>query len=130
MWEILDTCLELSKARDYVEQAGLRDLLDDIEAPMTLLAPTNDAFEQLEQSPGGSELLADDEQLRDLMERHILQGRVRSGELFADEELETFGGDVLAVDLENETIEDATVEAPDLEEGNGVVHAIDLVLLS
>ena len=129
VWEILDTCLELSKARDYVEQAGLRDLLDDIEAPMTLLAPTNDAFEQLEQSPGGSELLADDEQLRDLMERHILQGRVRSGELFADEELETFGGDVLAVDLENETIEDATVEAPDLEEGNGVVHAIDLVLL-
>jgi len=96
---------------------------------MTLLAPTNDAFEQLEQSPGGSGLLADDEQLRDLMERHILQGRVRSGELFADEELETFGGDVLAVDLENETIEDATVEVPDLEEGNGVVHAIDLVLL-
>ena len=126
---ILDSSPDLSKARYYVEQAGLRDLLDDIDAPVTFLVPTNDAFEVLEASPGGSDLLNDDARLRELLERHIIGGRVLTDDLFADEKRKTIGGDVLAVDPEKETIEGAIVLAPDVEDGNGVVHAIDRVLL-
>ncbi|CAN5739912.1 hypothetical protein BH20ACT4_BH20ACT4_10840 [soil metagenome] len=129
VWDILGASPDLSKARDYVKQAGLRKLLDDTDAPVTFLAPTNDAFELVEESPGGSDLLNDDERLRELLERHIIDGRVLSDDLFADEELETIGGDVLEVDPDNETIEDAIVLTADVEEGNGVVHAIDRVLL-
>ncbi|MDQ3737919.1 MAG: fasciclin domain-containing protein [Actinomycetota bacterium] len=128
MWDILDASPDLSDARDYVEQAGLRDLLDDQETPVTLLAPTNDAFDRMEERRGGSDLLDDDERLRELLERHIVEDRVLFEDLFADDELETIGGDVLAVDPDDETIEDASVLAPDVEEGNGVVHAIDRVL--
>ncbi|MDQ3737598.1 MAG: fasciclin domain-containing protein, partial [Actinomycetota bacterium] len=128
-WEILRSERDLSKARRYLKQAGLQDLLDDIEAPVTLLGPDNAAFELVKESPDGSALLDDKRRLRRLLWRHILDDRLLFADLFADETLETIGGDVLAVDQEHETIEDADVVAPDLEDGNGVIHAIDLVLV-
>jgi len=128
-WKVLRTSPDLSKARKYIEDAELRDALDDPDTPLTFLAPNNDAFTAVKKSPGGSELLGDRDRLRKLLLRHIVDKPLSEDDLFSNDELPTAGGDVLEVDQEERTIEDASVIDGDLGNGGGVVHAIDLVLL-
>jgi len=128
-WKVLRTSPDLSKARRYIEDAELRDALDDPDTPLTFLAPNNDAFTAVEESPGGPELLGDRDRLQELLLRHIVDQPLSEDDLFSNDELPTAGGDVLAVDQEERTIEDASVIDGDLGNGGGVVHAIDLVLL-
>ncbi|MEJ7719810.1 MAG: fasciclin domain-containing protein [Ilumatobacteraceae bacterium] len=113
----------------YIEDADLRDALDDPDRPLTFLAPNNDAFTAVEESPGGPELLGDPDQLQELLLRHIIDQPLSEDDLFSNDELPTAGGDVLEVNQEDRTIEDASVIDGDLGNGGGVVHAIDLVLL-
>ncbi|MDQ3176081.1 MAG: fasciclin domain-containing protein, partial [Actinomycetota bacterium] len=128
-WKVLRTSPDLSKARRYIDDAGLRDALDDPDMPLTFLAPDNDAFTAVEKSPGGSELLGNRGRLRKLLLRHIVDRPLSEDDLFSNDELRTAGGDVLEVDQQERTIEDASVIDGDLGNGGGVVHAIDLVLL-
>ncbi len=128
-WKVLRTSPDLSKARRYIEDAELRDALDDPDTPLTFLAPNNDAFTAVEESPGGPELLGDRDRLQELLLRHIVDQPLSEDDLFSNDELPTAGGDVLDVDQEERTIEDASIIDGDLGNGGGVVHAIDLVLL-
>ena len=83
----------------------------------------------MEQSPGGEELLSDDQRLRELLIRHIVAGSVLAAEIFSNDELQTISGESLQVDPAAETIEEATIVARDVEQGGGVVQAIDRVLI-
>jgi uncharacterized surface protein with fasciclin (FAS1) repeats len=67
--------------------------------------------------------------MRDVLERHIIEGEFSRDEMFAMNELPTLSGDELSVDADRETIEGATILTADIPGSNGPTHIVDLVLV-
>lgn len=115
-----------------IEAAGLTERLTE-DGPYTVFAPTDEAFERL---PDGSvEALLQPEnrsQLVRLVEYHLAKGRFESdrlaGRVTHIESLQ--GGEIQIEGRYNELLVDAAeaVET-DIESENGVIHAIDNVIL-
>ena len=111
-----------------VKAAGLVDTLKS-EGPFTVFAPTDDAFAKL---PEGAldELLADKEKLTSVLTYHVAPGRVGSSALGGVAAVKTVQGQTLDVDTSvGVKVGSAYVVQPDIETSNGVIHAIDSVLL-
>ena len=100
------------------------------DGPFTLFAPTDAAFDRL---PDGSveALLADEKLLQRLLLHHVVPSQLSAQEVGENETLTTSadttlnilsGGGVTFVDQ-------AQVVRPDIQADNGVIHAIDTVLL-
>jgi uncharacterized surface protein with fasciclin (FAS1) repeats len=111
-----------------IDAAGLTERLSGA-GPFTVLAPTDDAFAKV--SPKELEaLLADKAKLEVLLQRHVLAGAVSSKELGGQKAIKSLGGDELVVDATSGLeLAGAKVIVPDLAAANGVIHAIDTVLL-
>lgn len=111
-----------------VEAAELVDILKT-EDRYTLLAPTDDAFAQLP-SDTLAALLQDSHQLKRVLLYHILYGDVRSDDLAQIDEAPTLEGSIVAIDHANGVqVNDANVTQMDILAENGVIHAIDGVLV-
>ena len=120
-----------------VEAANLVELLSS-EGPFTVLAPTDDAFAALEE--GTVERLVMDAQmggtqLADILSLHVITtGAVMSGDLEDGLVVTTANGD-LTVGVSGDGVtftsanSTATVVGADVPATNGVIHAIDTVLL-
>ena len=106
-------------------------------APFTVFAPTNEAFVDLLNALGFASL--DDvpqDALRTILSYHVLaSANVRSSDLEDGQTPTTFEGTTIEIDLESGAqVIDATGVASniivvDVQTGNGVIHAIDKVLL-
>ena len=110
-----------------VTAAGLVDTLSG-DGPFTVFAPTDDAFRSL---PAGAldDLLQNVDQLTSVLTYHVVSGKVASTDL-VDGPVPTVNGADVTVDLtDGVKINDANVIIPDLEASNGIIHAIDKVLL-
>lgn len=112
-----------------VEAAGLIDTLK-APGPITLLAPTDDAFAKLPTETIAA-LMEDKPKLQKILTYHVLFGDVRSDDLAQIDEAPTAEGSVVAVDHSNGSIKvnDATVLKTDILADNGVIHVIDTVLM-
>jgi len=111
-----------------IEAAGLTETLKG-EGPFTVFAPTDEAFEAL---PEGTleELLADPEALAEILNYHVISGEVMSGDLSDGMTAETVNGaEVTISTADGVQVNDANVVTPDIEASNGVIHAIDTVLM-
>lgn len=112
-----------------VEAAGLVDALTG-EGPLTVFAPTDDAFAAL---PEGTidALLADIPALTDILLYHVVEGKVMSDQVVTLSEAVTLQGEVVTVRVEmgNVYINDSQVIITDIDASNGVIHVIDAVLL-
>ena len=100
------------------------------EGPFTVFAPSDDAFDGL--TPGALDLiLANTEQLTDLLYNHVHSGNVLSTDLSDGMMVPTLNETELTVSIDGMTvmIDLATVTQVDLTASNGVVHVIDKVLL-
>lgn len=106
-------------------------------APFTVFAPTNDAFvallDELEMDSLGD---IPTETLSTVLTYHVVAGaNVRSGDLSDGMMVETLNGESFTVNLGDAvTLTDArdrisTVVAVDVQANNGVIHAIDTVIL-
>jgi uncharacterized surface protein with fasciclin (FAS1) repeats/predicted lipoprotein with Yx(FWY)xxD motif len=123
-----------SEAHDTLESAVIAaELADDLsgDGPFTVFAPTDDAFGAL---PAGTldDLLADPTgDLAEILQYHVVSGKVMSGDLEDGMKVETLLGDSIMIEITdgNVFVNGAQVIIPDLEAGNGVVHVIDAVLL-
>ena len=122
---------------EAVEAAGLADTLSD-DGPFTVFAPTNDAFAALLGELGitKDQLLADKALLTQVLTYHVLRGAVTKDAMPAGKALATVqggifkvdavGADLVITDGRNRT---STIIATDIEASNGVIHAIDKVIL-
>ena len=113
------------------EAAGLVDALT-AEGPITVFAPTDDAFAAALTDLGltAEELLADTETLTGILNYHVVDGQVLSTDLTDGMTAATLNGAEITVDLtDGVKINEATVTSADLQAQNGVVHVIDQVLL-
>lgn len=119
-----------------VSAAGLVDTLKG-PGPFTVFAPTNAAFDAL---PAGTvETLLMEEnraQLVDILTYHVVPGEIRSGDVLGTRQsVTTVQGGMLDVNGmvgkfgSGVMVNDATVIQADLGASNGVIHAIDKVLL-
>lgn len=117
-----------------VTAAGLVDTLSDEEARFTVFAPTDDAFDKLNEDT--LTVLLDEDNVADLqalLTYHVLEGEVASDAALALDgmRVETVNGKRLSVSVEdgNLFIDDSQVIITDIETSNGIIHAIDTVLM-
>ena len=115
-----------------VEQAGLTDKLDG-DAEYTVFAPTNAAFEKLD--PDLVTKLKSGEandKLTSILKAHIVEGETLSSNI-ADGEMSvaTLADADISVNKSGDsvTIGNATVVAADIDASNGVIHAVDTVIM-
>jgi uncharacterized surface protein with fasciclin (FAS1) repeats len=122
---------QFSTLAKAIEAAGLADTLAAA-GPYTLFAPTDAAFAKL---PAGEldRLLqpANREQLKTLLMNHVVEGQAKADYFTGKNgELTALGGGKLALDgAAGVKIGGATVVKPDIMASNGVIHAVDTVIL-
>jgi transforming growth factor-beta-induced protein len=112
-----------------VEAAGLVETLKG-EGPFTVFAPTDEAFEALDEDTLNS-LLADPEALSQVLLYHVVPGQVTADQVVELESAETVEGGSVAIRVEDGQvfINDAQVIATDVLTSNGVIHVIDQVIV-
>jgi uncharacterized surface protein with fasciclin (FAS1) repeats len=111
-----------------IDRVGLSDVLDH-EGPYTVLAPSDDAFAKL---PFGAveSLLAAPDTLADIVNYHLVSGRMTAADIARRMSAETLQGEALAISNNGAMrIDGARVVAGDIQASNGVIHVIDRVLL-
>lgn len=112
-----------------VDAAGLTDTLRG-RGPFTIFAPTDAAFAAL---PSGvvEALLEDADALRAVLLYHVVPREVRSGEVVSTGGTSTLQGERLdfSVRAGSALVDEARVIQPDIDTSNGVIHAIDSVLV-
>lgn len=112
-----------------VEAAGLVDALTG-EGPLTVFAPTDEAFAAL---PAGvvDYLLAHPDTLTQVLTYHVVAGGVMAADVMGMTSATTLqGGDLaIAVGDMGVTVDGVNVTATDIAASNGVIHVIDGVLL-
>jgi uncharacterized surface protein with fasciclin (FAS1) repeats len=132
-----DTIVDIAAASDafgtLVEALEAADLVDVLagEGPFTVFAPTDPAFDDL---PEGTleALLEDTEQLAQVLQYHVVQGRYTAEQLVQMDELETLSGQRLTFGLSEDgflLVNNARVTLPNIEAANGIIHVIDTVLI-
>ena len=112
-------------------------MMSEDPAPFTVFAPINDAFvDLLDELELGALADIPTETLEATLAYHVVTGaNVRSGDLTDDMDVTTLEGGDFTVNLgDNVTITDenertATVIATDVQATNGVIHALDTLLL-
>jgi len=113
-----------------IQAAGLGATLSGAE-PYTIFAPTNEAFAAL--PPGTLDQLLLPENKADLqkvLSYHVVPGTVTSADITPGEVNTVEGSPVtIATDAGKVTVGTATVIEADITASNGVIHAIDQVLL-
>lgn len=114
--------------------AGLADTLASADAQYTVFAPTDAAFSNLgEASPELlAAALADPEgALTTVLKYHVVAGNYSSAELLEMGTVTTLQGETLTITTRNDSVfvNDARVVTADVPAKNGVIHAINRVLL-
>ncbi|MEX0973715.1 MAG: fasciclin domain-containing protein [Solirubrobacterales bacterium] len=115
-----------------VEALTVAELAKTLEGPgpYTVFAPTNAAFEALGGTLNTLLKPANQDELAEILTYHVVPGELTASELGNGQMLETIQGDSLEVKIDGEevTVNGATVQTPDVDASNGVVHVIDEVL--
>lgn len=123
---------EFSTLAEAIEAADLTETLS-ASGPITVFAPTNEAFAAL---PEGvlEELLLPENQdlLRQVLTYHVVQQEVAAADVTTGEVL-TAAGTPLTLTVDEATgdvmVNEAMVVEPDIQASNGIVHGIDQVIL-
>ncbi|MFP5461259.1 MAG: fasciclin domain-containing protein [Gammaproteobacteria bacterium] len=135
--EIAQNDARFSILAEAVVAAGLADTLSN-DGPFTVFAPTNDAFAALlgELGVTKDQLLADKALLTQVLTYHVLRGAVTRDAVPAGKALATVQGDIFKIDASGSDLvitdgrnRTSKIIVTDLEASNGVVHAIDRVIL-
>ncbi|MDE0835739.1 MAG: CIA30 family protein [Akkermansiaceae bacterium] len=114
-----------------VKAAGLEKELS-AKGPITLLAPTDEAFARLPK--GTVESLLKKENLgtlRTILSNHAISGKISAGDALNAGKAKTIAGANLQFSIKDGTfkVNESTILATDIACDNGVIHVIDAVLL-
>jgi transforming growth factor-beta-induced protein len=124
--EVLRTRPDFSALVGLLEIAGLESALD-VEGPITVFAPTNEAIIAVQSTAAG----LTNEQIRDVVLYHVLGQRVFSTELTDGPVPTLLEGAEVTIDAEAPRVNDAGLveELLDIQAINGVIHGVDAVLV-
>jgi uncharacterized surface protein with fasciclin (FAS1) repeats len=134
---IVQTAQSLPQFSILVEAVVAAGLVDALSAPgpLTVFAPTNDAFAALLAELGISKaaLLADRPLLTKVLTYHVLPGRVLRAQVPVGPAITTLQGETFTVDstlaITDRRGRRAAITATDVFTSNGVIHVLDRVIL-
>ena len=112
------------------EAAGLVDALKG-EGPLTVFAPTDEAFAAIPEGTLAALLSDPTGDLKDILLYHVVPGAVMSSDLTDGGSANTLQGAPVTFTVGDGkvAVNDANVVTPDIKTSNGVIHVIDKVLL-
>lgn len=128
--DIVAASPQLSLLAVLIDEADLGDIVGDEAAdPVTLFAPTDDAFDALE-ADALAALRADPELLRQVLSHHAVAGALMLDDL-VEGPVAALDGGTLEIAITNSvvSVSGAAIDSPDITASNGVVHVIDQVLV-
>ncbi|QJE97361.1 fasciclin domain-containing protein [Luteolibacter luteus] len=120
---------DLTVFSTLIDAAGMRKQLSD-GGPYTILAPTDDAFQLLGEGALEKLLMPENrEKLLAMIRYHIIPVRMEASAIRTGE-MKTLQGSKVAIDADSSAIwiGRAEIMRPDVRAGNGVIHAINMVL--
>ena len=133
IFELVEDSPRLTTLEAALEATGLSDTLNTAAGPLTLFAPTDEAFERLG-STTVNELLADPDRLAGILQYHVVDGRVTRNDL-SNGEITALTGDTIQVDVRGfwfwvrySLNGQSRILEFNNEATNGVVHLISEVL--
>lgn len=128
---IIKTLIELGNFKTFIrvmQKAGLTQNLSSNDQ-YTVFAPNDAAFSKFS-TDKIENLLNDKDRLLTVARAHIIAKKVMSSSLMNMKKIKTINGKELSISIKKGLqINDANLIKPDIECINGVIHAIDNVLL-
>jgi uncharacterized surface protein with fasciclin (FAS1) repeats len=131
---IVETAVNHGSFKTLVAAVRAADLLTTLtsEGPFTVFAPLDDAFAELPE--GTVETLIKPEngqQLTSILTYHVLLGKIMSTDLSDGMKAATVNGEEVTIHLKEGKvfINDAQVVLADVETDNGVIHAVNKVIM-
>ena len=129
---IVEVAVAAGDFNTLVAAVGAADLAETLsgDGPFTVFAPTDDAFAALPEGIVDALLLPENKDaLTSILTYHVVSGEVFSTDL-TEGDVATVEGQSVAIGLEGGvTVNEANVIIADVPASNGVIHAIDAVLL-
>ena len=122
---VFNTLIAAAKA------AGLVEALK-AEGPLTVFAPTDDAFAKLPKGTVETLLKPENlDKLKGILLYHVVEGKVMSQTAVTLKSAKTLQGNSFSINMDGKTlkIDGASVTQADIEASNGVIHVIDSVIL-
>jgi uncharacterized surface protein with fasciclin (FAS1) repeats len=131
---IVGTAVIHDSFKTLVTAVKAADLVETLtsEGPFTVFAPMDDAFGKLPE--GSLETLVkteNKEQLTSILTYHVLAGKIMSTDLSDGMKAKTVNGKEVTVHLKEGKvfINDSEVVLADVETDNGIIHAVDKVIM-
>ena len=121
----------LSTFADLADRVGLESELAQ-GGPYTVFAPSNEAFENVQEATLGSLTEEDnDPLLRSILRNHVVEGEILAADVTDTTSAITLQGETLLLERVNNTLEVNGVEVlqSDVQADNGVIHILNGVLL-
>jgi uncharacterized surface protein with fasciclin (FAS1) repeats len=134
--DLIATAAEAGNFKTLTAALRTADLISTLEGDglYTVFAPTDAAFARLPKATVDS-LLADNAKLKVALLFHVLAGKVDAhaiGQMHDGDKLKTVSGEELTVRLNGQaiTVNGANVTTRDMQARNGVIHALDNVIMA
>jgi len=129
--ELASETSSLSTLVTAVQAANLVDALSDQDSSLTVFAPNNSAFSEIQSTVDTLLLPENLAQLQNVLQYHVVASEVFSTDLQDGQVVETLNGETLKVRIINGEVfvNNSRVIQADIEASNGVVHVIDSVLV-
>jgi uncharacterized surface protein with fasciclin (FAS1) repeats len=129
---IVDVAVGAGNFSTLVAAVTAADLVETLsgEGPFTVFAPTDDAFAALPEGVLDALLLPENKELlAQILTYHVVSGKVMAADV-TDGDVATVEGQTIALSTANGvTVNGANVVSADVPASNGVIHAIDAVIL-
>ena len=128
--DIVDTAVAAGNFKTLATALGAADLVPTLKGkgPFTVFAPTDEAFAKIPKTDLDA-LLKDKAKLKAVLTYHVVSGKVMSKDLRAGEVTTVRGSDVTISTMGDAMVNNAKVVSAGVAADNGVIHAIDTVLM-
>ena len=133
--DLIGAAAEAGNFKTLTSALRTADLISTLQGagPYTVFAPTDAAFARLSK-PTVDSLLADKEKLKGVLLFHVVAGKVLAhavGQMHDGDKVKTVSGKEFTLGLKGDaiTVNEANVTTRDIQARNGVIHAIDRVLM-
>ena len=128
--DIVDTAVAAGNFKTLATALTAAGLVDTLKGPgpFTVLAPTDEAFAKIPKATLDG-LLADKAALSKVLTYHVVSGKVMAKDVKAGKVKTVQGQDLTVTTNMGVMVDQSKVIATDVAASNGVIHAIDTVLM-
>jgi uncharacterized surface protein with fasciclin (FAS1) repeats len=129
--QVVNAEKKMTTLKKSVHAAGLDQVLSST-GPYTLFAPSDLAFSKLDKAVLESLLKPESiTKLKNLINSHIVSGKINYKDLKDGEKLKTVNGGELQVHVKDGAvhIEESLIQNRDVQTSNGIIHSLDTVMM-